>query len=217
MPELIVYPFPVGPLQANCVILAAEQQKECVVFDCGDEPDAIEQQLQQRALEPALIVLTHGHVDHIAAADELRARYPGVPVAIHEAEAEFLSRGMLNLSMMLGTSLTLAPPERLLQDGETIEVGRIRLRAIHVPGHSPGGMAFYAAPEDGGPLLIAGDIIFAGSIGRTDFPGGDHQQLLDGIRRKLYTLPDETVVYPGHGPETSIGDEKQYNQFVRSE
>ena len=216
MPNLHVTMIPVGPLEANCIILTADGQREAVVFDPGADPDTILAELDRLDVTVGILVQTHCHGDHIGALSEVKARFPEAPVVIHEAEREWLSRPMLNLSMMMGVQVTGPEPDRLLVDGDVIEFGVIRLSTLHVPGHSPGSVAFYAAPDDGGPLVVAGDALFAGGIGRTDFPGGSFEQLADAIRGKLYTLPDDTPVYPGHGPATTIGAEKRSNPFVRA-
>ena len=216
MPSLRVTMIPVGPLEANCVILTADAQRDAIVFDPGADPDTIFAELDRLEVTAAMLVQTHCHGDHIGALSEVKARFPAAPVVVHEAEREWLSRPMLNLSMMMGEQITGPEPDRNLVDGDVIELGAIRLSTLHVPGHSPGSVAFYASPDDGGPLLVAGDALFAGGIGRTDFPGGSFEQLADGIRQKLYTLPDETPVYPGHGPATTIGAEKRSNPFVRA-
>jgi glyoxylase-like metal-dependent hydrolase (beta-lactamase superfamily II) len=197
------------------VIVRADRQREAIVFDCGAEAERIVAALERLGVVPGLLVQTHCHGDHIAALDPIKARYPGAPLCVPAAEREWLQRPLLNLSMLMGTQVTGPEPDRLIADGDPVELSAIRLAAIHVPGHSPGGTAFYAAPADGGPLLIAGDILMAGGVGRTDFPGGSFEKLAAGIRRQLYVLPDETVIYPGHGPETTIGREKRSNPFVQ--
>lgn len=215
---LHVTSFSVGVLEANCVVLRADGQDEAIVFDCGAEADRIVAELERLGVRPGLLVQTHCHGDHIAALDEVKARYPDAPLLVPEAEREWLKRPMLNLSMLTGVQITAPDADRLIAGGDTVELGAIRLTAIHVPGHSPGSTAYYveveADPSGGGPLLIAGDILFAGGIGRTDFPGGSFEQLASGIREKLYVLPDQTAVYPGHGPPTTIGREKRENPSV---
>lgn len=213
--RLEVTSLAVGPLEANCVIVRAPGRDEALLFDPGDEAPRIFAALDSLGVRPAQIVQTHCHGDHIGAIEAVKARFPDAPLAVPEAERAWLSSPLLNLSQMLATPIHAPDPDRLIADGDEVAAGAVRMRAIHVPGHSPGGTAFYAAAEDGGPVLVAGDILFAGGVGRTDFPGGSFEQLADGIRAKLYTLPDETLVYPGHGPPTTIGEEKRTNPFVR--
>lgn len=202
-----------------------------VVFDPGDEADKIDAELKRRGLTIGAFLQTHCHGDHIAALTPLKQRYPAAPLYVPEAEMEWLQRPTLNLSYFYGYSITGPKPEHAVRDGDEIAIAaaRITLRAIHVPGHSPGGTAYYVAPDGGGPggacvpggagalargHLFCGDILFAGGIGRTDLPGsGGEDQLVAGIREKLFTLPEETIVHPGHGPETTIGEEKRTNPY----
>jgi len=189
------------------------------IVDAGFEPGPLIELARScggdHGLDVQAIVLTHSHLDHIAGVREVRSAFGGkVPVWIHRAEEKFPGDPMLNLSAgWPGAPITAPDPERLLDDGERIRLGRTVWEVRHVPGHAPGNIALYNAQAK---VVIAGDALFAGSIGRTDLPGGDHDLLLRSIREKLYTLPDETTVLPGHGPATTIGNEKRTNPFVRA-
>ncbi len=198
----------VSPYGTNCYVVGAGGG-QVIVIDPGGDPGVILRLIESEALTVTAIVDTHGHGDHIGANADLKARF-GCPVMIHEADAEFLTDPMLNLSAWLGEDTVVSPTaDRLLQDGDDIAVGPVTFRVIHTGGHTPGGICLYTEGH-----LFAGDTLFAGSIGRTDFPGGSMEQLITGIRGKLLVLPDDTIVYPGHGPTTSIGTEKAGNPYL---
>ena len=202
-----------GEYQTNCYILRArDNSPDCLIIDTGLDARPILDFLSQNSLSPAAVVLTHGHIDHIVALDAIRPAFPKLKVYIHRLDAPALSDPYRNLSEMMGAPFRTAPADRLLEDGDTIEEAHLALIVLHTPGHSPGGISLYA-PDDG--ILFTGDTLFAGSIGRTDFPLAGMDQLAQSIRQKLYTLPDETVCYPGHGPQTTIHSEKKHNQFIR--
>lgn len=169
--------------------------------------------IRSKGLRPSAIVLTHAHVDHIAGVRQVLEALGPIPIWIHAAEREWLLDPSLNLSEAAGLPSTTPGAARLLEHDERITLGALEWRVIHVPGHSPGSIALHHEPSG---VLIGGDALFSGSIGRTDLPGGDHELLLESIRSRLYTLPDETVVLPGHGPSTTIGREKRSNPFVRA-
>jgi glyoxylase-like metal-dependent hydrolase (beta-lactamase superfamily II) len=171
------------------------------------------QRLREVGAAPQAILLTHAHVDHIAGINKVIGVYPNLPVLLHEAEREWLGNPMLNLSGLSGQDVTAHGPDRLLKDNDVLTLEGMEWTVLHTPGHSPGSVTFYHAPSH---TAIAGDALFAGSIGRTDFPGSDHATLERSIRKRLYTLPDETTVYPGHGPKTTVGREKRSNPYVRA-
>lgn len=211
-PRLRIEGFTLGPFATNCYVVWAEGSAACWIVDASFEPEEMIDRVRAEGLEPRLIILTHAHIDHIAGLDELRRAFPGTPAAIHQAEAEFLEDPMLNLSGAYGEPFSTRRAERSLEAGEELELSGTRWRVIHTPGHSPGGITLWC--EAGGVALV-GDTLFAGSIGRFDFPTSDERALYSSISKKLYALPDATRVLPGHGPETTIGREKRSNPYVR--
>lgn len=206
---MILEGFPVGPIGANCYIFGDEATGEAFVIDPGDEPERVLDRLGQLRARPVAIVNTHGHFDHVQGVDAVR-RATGAPFWIHEAEREVLEEGPARARLLFGLELPASPvPDRWLCDGDRLQVGGLSLTVRHTPGHSPGGVCLL-----GDGLAFVGDTLFAGSIGRTDLPGADLDTLLRSIAQVLLPLPDETVCYPGHGPETTIGDEKRTNPFL---
>ncbi len=205
---MIIESLPVGQIMANCYIVGCERTKTAVVIDPGDEAARILTTLAGFQLTLKYILNTHGHFDHVGANKGLKEA-TGAPILIHAADAPLLTQ----LSLMaagMGMSLEDSPPpDQTIKDGDEISFGDITLTVIHTPGHSPGGVSFYT---DG--VVFAGDTLFSGSVGRTDFPGGDFNQLKDSIQKKLFVLGDDVVVYPGHMGKTTIGIEKKYNPFV---
>lgn len=212
--------FALGPFATNCYIVQAPGGPGCWIVDASFQPDPMIDFVRREELVPELIILTHAHIDHIAGLDIVRRAFPTaptgepLPVVIHEDEASWLSDPVLNLSASHGELVTVRPAERTLQGGETLELGDASWRVLHTPGHSPGGITLV---HDDSASAIVGDTLFAGSIGRFDFPTSNETALSDSIRNALYSLPDETTVYPGHGPTTTIGREKRSNPFVRAE
>lgn len=201
--------FPLGALGANCYVIGCEETKEAMVIDPGGNPRGIINLLDQKGYKLKYIVNTHGHIDHIAGNEGLREA-TGATLAIHKADAEMLTNPMLNLSQMMGKPVAHEPAELLLNEGDVLEVGNIKLKVIHTPGHTKGSICLLAENK-----LFAGDTLFEGSIGRTDFPGGSFEDLNNAVKTKLFTLPDNTHVYCGHGPITTIGYEKKSNPFIR--
>jgi hydroxyacylglutathione hydrolase len=203
-----------GDLEENCYVLWKDGSTDAIIFDPGDEPEKIKAALNKNGLTIAAFVQTHCHGDHIAALTPLKRDFPAAPIYCPSAEVEWLSKPTLNLSFYYGVSITAPKPEHSVDDGDVLQLGGLQLKAIHVPGHSPGGTAYFVEQPAGPPHLFCGDILFAGSIGRTDLPGGEGEDMLvGGIQEKLFVLPDQTVVHPGHGPETTIGQEKESNPF----
>ena len=203
--------LPLGPVQANCYIAEGEGG-DCLVFDPGGEPDRLRAELGRLGLRPLAVYLTHAHFDHIGALDALRAEY-GMPVHLHGQERDWLSEPMLNGSGRYPAlpQVRIPGPDFLIEKEEERTEGPFRFSMLHVPGHSPGSVAFHF-PDEG--VVVAGDALFQGSIGRTDLPGGDHPLLIRSIHDKLLSLPEETVVLPGHGGPTTIGDEMASNPFL---
>ncbi|MFV9645153.1 MAG: MBL fold metallo-hydrolase [Desulfobacterales bacterium] len=206
---MIIKKLAVGPLMANCFIVACEKTKEAVVIDPGDETDRILWSLAELELTVKYIINTHGHFDHVGGNKEMKEA-TGADILINSLDAPMLSQ-LSAAAASFGLSTDNSPlPDKTLEDGDIISFGSITLKVIHTPGHSPGGIALYA---DGN--LFVGDTLFAGSIGRSDLPGGDFHTLISSIKNKLFILDDAVRVFPGHGPETTIGKEKLTNPFVQ--
>ncbi len=202
-----------GEFETNSyVVRENESAVDCLVIDTGLDASDLVEFLQQHQLSPVAVVLTHGHVDHIVGLEALRRHFPHIKVYIHRLDAPMLADPRANLSVLTGTTFRSEPADVLLEDGDTVEEAGIRLKVLHTPGHTPGGICLYAESED---VVFVGDTLFADSVGRTDFPGGDMDQLLQSIRTKLFPLPDQTAAYPGHGMRTTIGREKRANPFLQ--
>jgi hydroxyacylglutathione hydrolase len=201
----------VGPFQENCYVIGDEATRTGAIIDPGDEATRIALAVEQRGLEIGQILVTHAHIDHVGAVGALVDEY-ACPVLMH-AEAEPMLEQLPTQAVMMGLRFGKVPAvDRYIEDEEIIEVGTLKLRSLYTPGHAPGHLAFYA--EDEG-VVLSGDALFAGGVGRTDLFGGDMEVLLRSIDKRLLTLPDETTVYPGHGPPTTIGAERAYNPFLR--
>ena len=199
----------------NAYVVGLPGGSEVVVVDPGFDAERIVAHLTAKHLSVAAILLTHGHVDHIAGVERLKAHAPDAPIVIGRLDAPMLTDAALNLSGPFGSPVVAPPADRLLDDGETVEYAGLTLEVRHIPGHSPGHVVFVLANTDGDPtVVLGGDVLFAGGVGRTDFPGGSHRQLIDGIRAKLYTLPPDTKVFPGHGPPTTVAAEVEGNPFT---
>lgn len=204
--------FALGPFETNCyVITPSNGGKACWIVDASFEPDAMIDEIARMGLKPEALILTHAHVDHIAGISDVLRAFPGLPILMHEAEAAWLNDPLLNLSAVMGMPVTAPGPTRTIGAGESLTLGGDTWRVLHTPGHSPGGITLV---HNLSKTAIVGDTLFFDSIGRTDFPGSDHATLARSIREKLYTLPDDTIVYPGHGRATSIKREKHSNPFV---
>lgn len=210
-PTLHIDCFCLGPWMTNCYVAYTDTGR-CWIVDAGFEPQSMIESIRSRGLEPEKIVLTHAHVDHIAGLHELRHHWPDLPILIHEAERDFLTKPAKNLSLVLDQSVVAPRATGAIQHGQVLELDGVGFEVRHTPGHSPGGVAL-VQPQAG--VAIVGDTLFAGSIGRHDFPTSDYEALVQSIRTQLYTLPDTTRVLPGHGQETTIGAEKASNPFVR--
>ena len=208
--------FTVNSLETNCFVVSCEEGSAAMVVDPGGEAEILIDYMDRAGLTPIAIVDTHGHIDHIEGNAALKERYPDAQLMVHADDADALTDPLKNLSVMMGMEHRSPEADVVMQEGDVVKVGECEFRVIHVPGHTPGGICLYAAlpPGSDAPVLFAGDAIFAGSVGRGDFPGGDMDLLIRSIREKLLTLPDETVVFTGHGPSTSIGQEKEVNPFL---
>ncbi len=207
---MILERLTVGPFQENCYILGDEDSGLGAVVDPGDEAARIALAVEQTGLEVASIVVTHAHIDHVGAVAALVDEY-ACPVLMH-AEAETMLAGLPTQAVMMGLRFGRVPAvDRYVEDEEVLEVENLRLRSLYTPGHAPGHLAFYVEGEG---VVLSGDALFAGSVGRVDLAGGSMEVLMNSIEERLLTLPDETIVYPGHGPATTIGDERASNPFL---
>ncbi|MBA2226156.1 MAG: MBL fold metallo-hydrolase [Thermogemmata sp.] len=203
-----------APFAENSYVLWVEGSNAALVVDPGFEPDVILDVLADRELTLAAILCTHGHVDHIAGNAALKQRFPSAPLIIGRGDAPMLTDPMLNLSGLFGFDIVSPPADRTVSDGEQLNLAGMSWDVREIPGHSPGHVV-YILREPKPSLVLGGDVLFRGSIGRTDFPGGDFATLTAGIRRVLWPLPPDTVVYPGHGPATTIGHERRTNPFLQ--
>jgi hydroxyacylglutathione hydrolase len=197
----------VGPIQANCFILGCERTREAAVIDPGGDVDEILMTLAKDKLRSVYIINTHGHFDH--AADNKRLKeVTGAELLIHRADAPMILHQKTS-GEMWGMKVDNSPaPDRYLEEGDVVTFGEISLKVLHTPGHSPGGISLVTDK-----IVFVGDTIFAGSIGRTDFPGGDYDGLIRSVREKIFPLGDDVVIYPGHGPKTTVGRERRSNPF----
>jgi hydroxyacylglutathione hydrolase len=200
------------PFEENTYVVWLPDRTDALVIDPGLEPDLILDFLREVGLQVGAILNTHGHADHIAGNAALKQAFPEAPLIAGVNETRLLADPQANLSAVYGMPLTSPPADRLVKEGEVINEAGLALEVLDVPGHSPGHLVFLH--RDHPPLVFGGDVLFRESIGRYDFPGGDGRLLMDGIRTKLLTLDPATVIYPGHGPVTTIGHEKRANPFV---
>lgn len=202
-----------GAVDTNCYVVGCPETKAAAVIDPGafspEEVGAVLGLLDKDGLKATCIINTHGHIDHIAGNKAIK-KATGAALLIHRDDADSLGDGQLNGSFLFGTDIVSPPADRLLDDGEVIELGDLRLKAIHTPGHTPGGICLLC-----GSVLFSGDTLFAGSVGRTDLPGGSEKAIIDSINLKLLVLPDTTSVRPGHGPRTTIGRERKNNPYIK--
>ncbi|RTZ91750.1 MAG: MBL fold metallo-hydrolase [Deltaproteobacteria bacterium] len=206
---MILEGFPVGPIQANCYIVGDKATQKGVVIDPGDEAERILGQVQQHGLDVELIFNTHGHFDHVGANKRVKEA-TGAKIAIHPEDAHYLGKISQSAAVWGMHAEDSPPPDILLEDGQVIEIGGLKFKVLHTPGHSPGSVSLVMPNAD---LVFTGDLIFAGSIGRTDFPGGDYNTLIQSVREKIFTLGDDIRILSGHGPVTTVGQEKRYNPF----
>lgn len=200
------------PFMENTWIVRLEGRPECVVVDPGFQPEQIVRFLKANELQPQLILLTHGHVDHIAGNAELKRHWPALPIVIGVNDEPMLSDPRANFSTMGGMPITSPPADRLLREGDVVDAAGMQFDVFDIPGHSPGHVV-YLLRSQSPKIVLGGDVLFEGSIGRCDMPGGNQALLVRGIREKLFTLPDDTRVYPGHGEVITTGEERRTNPF----
>lgn len=208
---MILETFPVGPLQCNCTILGDEEAGEAIVIDPGDEISRIDRRLKELRLKLKQILITHGHIDHVGGALKLK-RLTGAPILLNENDLPLLKMMAMQAAWLGVEPPEVESPDASLDEGLKVGLERFPAQVLHTPGHTQGSVCLHFLPLK---MVIAGDTLFAGSIGRTDLPGGNGQQIIESIETRLLALPDETRVIPGHGPETTIGMERERNPFLR--
>lgn len=198
--DITIETMVVGDIQTNCYLVTCQGTGESFIIDPGDEYEKINRVITRKKVKPSFIVNTHGHIDHIKEDGSFH-----LPVYIHRLDAECLHNQDKNLSSFLGAVRVIDVEPLILEDGDTIRIGKVQFEVIHTPGHSPGSICLKT-----GKVVFTGDTLFCGGCGRTDLPGGSEECLFDSIKKKLLILPEETVIYPGHGPSSTIGEEKRY-------
>ncbi len=208
---MILETFPVGPLACNCTIIGDEEAHEAIVIDPGDEVGRIHRRLTEQGLKLKQILVTHGHIDHVGGALKLK-RLTGAPIFLNENDLPQLKMMAMQAAWVGMASPETAAPDESLAEGLSVGLERYPAQVMHTPGHTQGSVCLHFVPLK---LLIAGDTLFAGSIGRTDLPGGDFDQIIDSLHTRVLALPDDTKVLPGHGPGTTIGEERADNPFLR--
>lgn len=206
---MIIKSFVVGPIGVNCYVVSDADSGQGIIIDPGGNAEEILAYVRAEKIAVQAIINTHGHGDHIGANDAVR-KATGAPLLLHAADQYMLTDARANLSAFMGYQALSGPPDRLLAEGDEIAFEGGSFRVVHTPGHSPGGICLI-----GEGVVFSGDTLFAESIGRCDFPGGSEIELVRSVREKLLPLPDETRVYPGHGPETTIGWERRYNPYLQ--
>ncbi len=208
---MIIESFPVGPLACNCTILGDEDTREALVIDPGDNVARIHERLTKSGLKLKQIIVTHAHIDHVGGALKLK-RLTGAPILLNENDLPLLEMMDTQAAWLGVRPPEVAPPDAGLADGQIVGLEHYPAQVLHTPGHTQGSICLHFAPLK---LVVAGDTLFAGSIGRTDLPGGNFDQIMDSIHSRLMTLPDQTRVLPGHGPATTIGEERESNPFLQ--
>lgn len=209
---MILETFPVGPLACNCTLLGDDAAGEAIVVDPGDEVDRIHRRLNEHGLRLKQILITHAHIDHVGGALRLK-RLTGAPIFLNQEDLPLLEMMAVQAAWLGVDTPETAKPDEPLTEGMTVGLARYPAQVIHTPGHTQGSVCLHFAPMK---MVIAGDTLFAGSIGRTDLPGGNYGQIIESIQSRLLALPDETRVLPGHGPETTLARERQSNPFLQS-
>ncbi len=201
----------VSPFQVNCYLVWSKEDKIGVIIDPGDEDQLILERIEKNNFRPKAILLTHGHADHIAAVKPIKDKL-NIPLYIGKGDEKMLESPSGNVSLMFGFQITCPPADHILKDSDVISFGSLKFSIFATPGHSPGGICYFIENS-----LFCGDTLFNGSIGRTDLPGGDYRQLIDSIDKNILSLPDEIICYPGHGPKTTVGNERKHNPFLTGE
>lgn len=207
---MILETFPVGPLQCNCTILGDENSAEAIVIDPGDEVSRIHRRLTSLGLKLKQILVTHAHIDHVGGALKLKGM-TGAPIFLNENDLPLLQMMSAQAAWLGVQTPDTAPPDESLSDGRRVGLDSYPAQVLHTPGHTQGSVCLHFVPFK---MVIAGDTLFAGSIGRTDLPGGNFEQIINSINTRLLTLPDDTRIIPGHGPATTIGAERKTNPFL---
>jgi hydroxyacylglutathione hydrolase len=200
--------IPVGCLETNCYLVYSENSKECAIIDPGEDAVKIIDMIERHFLDPIMIINTHGHFDHVGANKDVKDNF-NIPLLIHPFDVPMLEMAKEAAKLYGIEAENSPPPDRLIHDGDIIEIGKDSLTVIHSPGHSPGSISLY---QEG--ILFSGDTLFCRGVGRTDIPGGSWEILKSSIKNQLFTLPENTLVLPGHGPKTYIGQEKKLNPFI---
>ena len=201
--------FVLGMVGTNCYLVVNEEEKQCILIDPAVYSGEIAEQIRREGLDLRAILLTHGHFDHIMGIDGFRKEFPEIPVYAHREEEALLKDASMNASLEFGRQYTFSGAA-YTEDGDVLDLAGMQFQVIHTPGHTIGGCCYYLPEEK---VLFSGDTLFRESIGRTDFPTGNSSQLMRSVRKKLFTLPEDTVVYPGHMEATTIGDELKYNPY----
>lgn len=212
MEKLNIITLSVGALETCAYIIFREGCTECAVIDPGGDANKISKKINELNLDLKYIVVTHSHFDHVQALEDLKEIYNDAKIVCHETCDKRMQSPQLNLGFMVGVTVKTPPADLLLKDNDIVSFDGVNLKSIFLPGHAPGHMIFYSEQDN---VVFSGDTLFNGSLGRTDFDGCSFNDLFSGIKDKLLTMPDETTVYPGHGPETTIGMEKAQNPFIK--
>ncbi len=208
-------PMTVGVLETNCYLIKDTKTGSIICIDPGSDSSEILKKVEEEKGIPLAIILTHGHGDHLGAVSAVHVAWE-VPIVIHKDDAEMLTSAEKNLSAAIGMHVTGPDASHIIEGDEKFTFGPFTFTALHTPGHTRGGICYYIEPPDDVPILFSGDTLFYGDVGRCDLPGGSLEQLTQSIREKLYVLPEETKVYPGHGQSTTIGAEKTSNSYVQA-